>query len=297
MNGPSQPQCIDKENGTSHIIDITRRGLFVSSCTNCTFHLTGKAIKLAFSGCNNCTIKIDCSLITGITEIINSKDLTVTILADVPTLQIDGSSQIKFNLKDHKHLKNVISSQCSDISFILTNDNNQSTTHTIRLPVSKEGDVIEGIPQYITRFVDDSKTGKGLTLSTEQVVREGCGYATTQREKAIADARDARYEEVLENYLKNTIKEGTVEKKPKFGPPSARKQQGQEEKAARVVPDFTKQEEEKEEKAKEKEEEKEEDVKEEANEHKGDSESKAVGGRGILLSEVTKFKKSRLKKS
>jgi len=58
--------------------------------------------------------------------------------------------------------------------------------------------------QYITHLVK-LHNDQDFELITEHVIREGVGYATTQREKEIADARDEKNQLILLQLAGNSI--------------------------------------------------------------------------------------------
>jgi len=57
--------------------------------------------------------------------------------------------------------------------------------------------------QYVTHLVK-LHNDQDFELITERVIREGVGYATTQREKEIADARDEKNQLILRQLAENS---------------------------------------------------------------------------------------------
>eukprot|EP01088_Endostelium_zonatum_P012793 TRINITY_DN2706_c0_g1_i1.p1 TRINITY_DN2706_c0_g1~~TRINITY_DN2706_c0_g1_i1.p1 ORF type:complete len:247 (-),score=43.44 TRINITY_DN2706_c0_g1_i1:87-773(-) len=217
MFRPQTKKVIEKEIGTSHVVDLTREGLLVSACVECNLHLTGKSTKIGFLNCSNCQIKIDCDIITGIGEIINCNDLTIILCSDLPTLQIDGSNNITFSLPEgYDKLHNIVTCNTKAVTFKIPQPGEEKTKEEdyqilkLEIPESAPKEQGEVEDQYITRFTTTTSRNSNkppvVNLLTELGIREGVGYITTTREKDIADKRDARYEEAIDQYFKNTLK-------------------------------------------------------------------------------------------
>ena len=95
---------------------------------------------------------------------------------------------------------------------ILKLKNGKQETFPIQFPSAtpKEGEEEQETAQFLTRFYSNQ-------LVTERVVREGSGYATTQREKDVADEKQKRNEEKMNKMLSKafSMKSKTSSSNPK----------------------------------------------------------------------------------
>jgi hypothetical protein len=113
-----------------------------------------------------------------------------------PTIQIDKSIA-SIGFVDPEICGTIISSANSDVAVAVTQTEEPKKIECEG--VDKDSDFEMSMTQFMTRVID----GK---LTTEKVVREGNGYATTKREKDAADAKDAANAKILEKYISSMIK-------------------------------------------------------------------------------------------
>eukprot|EP01089_Gocevia_fonbrunei_P008071 TRINITY_DN1971_c0_g1_i2.p1 TRINITY_DN1971_c0_g1~~TRINITY_DN1971_c0_g1_i2.p1 ORF type:complete len:199 (-),score=36.50 TRINITY_DN1971_c0_g1_i2:73-669(-) len=176
---------IQKEKESNRTCELRNQAICIENCEECTFNLTGKAVKITIVNCKNTTIIVDAPPITGTGEIINCSSVTLHINSTIPTLQMDGSTDCIVKISTLEAVQNIFSSNSTNLSIILKSTEGSDVVHEITPgPTTPE---IVGVAQWISRFSPEG------VLSTELVVREGAGYATTKREKQIADARDERF--------------------------------------------------------------------------------------------------------
>jgi hypothetical protein len=114
-----------------------------------------------------------------------------------PTIQIDKSIA-SIGFVDPEICGTIISSANSDVAVAVT-----QTEEPTKIECEGVGDKDSDFEMSMTQFMTRVNDGK---LTTEKVVREGNGYATTKREQDAADAKDASNAKILEKYISSMIK-------------------------------------------------------------------------------------------
>jgi len=122
-------------------------------------------------------------------EVIRSPNLLLKIAVPIYTITIDKSPNVSMVMKEtrmfHKIYTNMTTAKLICREF------------TYKIEPEEDEQLLEQI-YHVTHLVN----GKPMT---EEVVREGCGYSTTAREKAINDAREARNMKILEEKLAESL--------------------------------------------------------------------------------------------
>jgi len=130
-------------------------------------------------------------------EIIGCKGLTIIANIPIHTLSVDLSVDVELNFSADTNFQSVILS-LSDRVMINVPPLESLVVNAGNLPSAPTHD--HGgrptAPQHIVQVVD----GK---LHCESVVREGSGYATTARQKAMHDAKVERDLAILRNALQS----------------------------------------------------------------------------------------------
>lgn len=92
--------------------------------------------------------------------------------------------------------------------LIKSTKNGKQISHTVEMPEEKQKgeekiqvltDSFPSVDQFVARFYSGQ-------LVIERIIREGCGYATTEREKKIADAKQKENEEKMSTLLSKSVK-------------------------------------------------------------------------------------------
>lgn len=145
---------------------------------------------MVIHNCTDLRVTIEGRVIGGVVEVIKSTRCVVGFTAAIPVVQIDGSKACALNFGAHGFGSIINAADCEELCV---------TDGTESLPIVWDAAERSPFVQFITRW-----GGQGLV--TEQVVREGGGYATTAREKQLADAKDEKNRKILENYVRGLIK-------------------------------------------------------------------------------------------
>jgi len=198
------------------------RLLYFRNCTECKFEVVGTPIKVVIDNCTNVHLMLSCgNVLTGTLEVVRCKQLMVGLQQEtsiVPTLTIDMCNDVQLVVKHRSAIRNVISaSDCSNIRVVTLSATDGTLTEVqpvvppadIRSQqliskadeggASSQADDTQTPIQFISRFSNNN------TLVTEVVVREGCGYPTTLREKKIADEKERQLSERLEKIVSESI--------------------------------------------------------------------------------------------
>jgi mono-ADP-ribosyltransferase sirtuin 6 len=172
--------------------------MMVRNCSDCSFRVTSNTVvKLVLLECENVSLIVGGRILTGVLEIINCKNVSVAIVRALPTIQIDNSQGTVLGFVAPALSGSIVASANSSLSVAPRKD---LQPERVVFGATPEGEYWQGMTQFLTRVQED------CTLLTELVVREGAGYATTQREKDAADERDAKTEAAMLKYLGTMIK-------------------------------------------------------------------------------------------
>jgi len=213
---PRPQQFITGKNNES--LEIKNSGknllLYFSNCKNCTFTISNLIAKVIIEYCSECEFIIQGTVITGTMEIIGGNSHKIYIGGLLSTTTIDGNhnSTIYF-AKPWIRQTAVYTAKCTGIVLhFLVPDveviehlnfsvDQESRSFTIQNSNQYNDDNTEQYVTHLIKLHDD----QDLELITERVIREGLGYATTQREKEIADARDEKNQLILQRLAENSM--------------------------------------------------------------------------------------------
>lgn len=170
-------------------IDVDKRPALLEKCGGNAV-LVGNPLKVVLVGCSDLRVTLRGRVIGGVVEIIQCNNTVVAFDEMCPVLQVDGSRDCIFNFGAKGFGSVINSADCQNLSI---------TDGTLSVPICWSAEEKSPYVQYLSRW-------DGGGLLTEQVVREGGGYATTQREKDLADAKDAKNQKLMENYVRTLIK-------------------------------------------------------------------------------------------
>jgi len=159
--------------------------MYFTQCTDCRYSITGKVAKVIIENCTGCTLIIVGQVATNMLEIINCSNVIVKLVSSIYTLTIDSCNTITIGI-NKTELRNVFTNRSHKVTIFGRDFNYQVPDPT-------------DDSQYVSHLVN----GK---IITERVVREGAGYCTTEREKAIADERDRRQKEMFDKIMTESIK-------------------------------------------------------------------------------------------
>ncbi len=172
--------------------------IMVRNCSDCSFRVTANTVvKMVLLECENVSVIVGGRILTGVLEIINCKNVSIAAVRALPTIQIDNSQGVVIGFVAPALSGSIVASANSSLSVAPRKDLEPERVVFGAVP---DGEYWQGMTQFLTRVQED------CTLLTELVVREGAGYATTQREKDAADARDAKTEAAMLKYLGTMIK-------------------------------------------------------------------------------------------
>jgi mono-ADP-ribosyltransferase sirtuin 6 len=183
--------------------------VFITQCVNSKIDVNSrKCCKVQIDSCKNCVITIDCVLITGTAELINCDQCIVSLngtIYDVTTVTLDQTKSTVINLMDGMNpphqIKFLSSYDCKENSVYVRK---HDITHEIEWSEDEDEEdsyISKSSIQYQSRFLDDSFS----ELASDKLLREGCGYVTTKREKEINDEKQRRIEEHMERLIEETI--------------------------------------------------------------------------------------------
>lgn len=186
----------DLSGVTKEINPETAVPVMIRNCSGCSFKLTSNVVKLVLLECTDCSVVVAGRVLTGVLEIINCSQLNVAIVKALPTIQIDKSAQVTLGFVAPSLSGNIVISANTTLSIAPRKD---LPPEAITLQ-EEATEYLQGMTQYMVRVQPD------CSLLVERVVREGNGYATTQREKDAADLKDAAAEAAIVKFLSNMIK-------------------------------------------------------------------------------------------
>ena len=198
---PQQKDEIVAENGQEkrEVAPSHPMPILIRNCSNSCFRVTNNCVvKLVLLECTNVSVIVSGRVLTGVCEIINCSGVNLAVLKALPTIQIDNSTNVSIGFVAPGLCGSVVASANCSVSIAPRKD--LPPERLVFFGVDSNNDYERSMTQFVTRIQDD------VTLLTELVVREGAGYATTQREKDAADAKDAKTEAALVAYLSKMIK-------------------------------------------------------------------------------------------
>lgn len=204
-----------KNEGSKLMLNPTHGLFYLQKCESCDYVIEGKLTKLIIEGCNNVKIKMNCMVLTGTVEVINSSNIKIDCTTLVPTMTADNVANCEIGVISTWGRKKgegaLYTSRCKDMFLVIedkvllspfTRGDVDDYNQKIKLECTEtEMDRFKskfGIVQYVTRYVNSE-------ITTELVVREGRGYATTQREKDIADKKEELLQQKLQEMLSNLV--------------------------------------------------------------------------------------------
>jgi len=194
----------NKENQSDVVIDDTKPNelLFFQNCTNSHFTVRGKLAKIIIEVSKDCHFVIEAITMTGTVEIINSNNVTVNLATEIGTITVDKTTGVNLSVTNSKKNWNT------KTSALWTNKANDITL-SLHAPFPQQiqnfghsADCISHNVNVNGNDIDQFKTHlQSGNFSTEMVVREGAGYATTEREKRENDERDTRNQIIYQQLL------------------------------------------------------------------------------------------------
>ncbi|KAH3745828.1 silent information regulator family protein [Pelomyxa schiedti] len=152
-----------------------------------------KAAKLIVENCKNTTVIIDVQLLSGTADLISLSGCTVEFRRVVPTLQIDGCTNLSVKLAGPWFT-------APGVALISAKNTN------LRLLL---GEIEYAVPDHDVQQITKLDCGR---LVTCPAVWDGAGYPTTQKEKEFQDAKMERLEQLMEERLRGLT---TISAKPK----------------------------------------------------------------------------------
>lgn len=125
----------------------------------------------------------------------NPKNTKISTKVSIPTIVLESCSKCEVEVPEgwtkamskgslYTCLSEDISITCNGKSF--------------KVDILDTGEEKEAVSQFISRFLKEG-------FRTEKVIREGGGYATTKREKDLADEKERRQMEKLNQHMSSSI--------------------------------------------------------------------------------------------
>ena len=170
--------------------------IFIEKCSGLNCKIAISSSKIILLDLKDCVIEVNQPVLTSVLEMIHCKNVTVRVQFAVETVTVDKSEYCHFSFYKSELMASLYTCQSSDISV---SPSFSSPKFNVVSSEYFEVDPDAGIPQFISRF---TTTGQ---LATEVVIREGVGYATTKREKDIADARQEFLASKLSEIVSSSI--------------------------------------------------------------------------------------------
>jgi len=192
--------------------------IYLSHCNQGSYKCLGKLAKFIVEGCSDCKINLDCLILTGTVEVINSKNIVLEMKSIVPTIVVEKTQGCQLNVPTgwgkSKGQGSLFTSSCQDISVVSDGKTYQVQTpdETTILVPEKTNIVV----QYISRFFKNE-------LNTEVVIREGGGYATTVAEKELADKKLEADLKILKEVMAAAAQKRIPQQKPQTKKPTSKK--------------------------------------------------------------------------
>lgn len=172
--------------------------VYLENCSNMECVVDCMCAKIILHKLKDCKVSVRYDILTSCLEMIHCENVTVEVFCSTRTISIDNSSSCSLHFMKAGLMGSVYTCSVNDIKIAPFS----ATKPDFILPVIiSGGDETEegGLRQYITRM------NTGNTLLTEEVIREGVGYATTVREKTAADEKEQKLLAALERVLVNDI--------------------------------------------------------------------------------------------
>jgi hypothetical protein len=128
--------------------------VYISKCEDCNYTIVKKATKVVIDACTNTTIHLKTSLITGYLEVINSKNVTVQLDEQIPTITVDITNGCKLEFKDILCMRDVYTAKCNDVTICFKEGSQQEYLVPVDLELVKreEWEANQCIPFEINRF-------------------------------------------------------------------------------------------------------------------------------------------------
>jgi len=194
---------VDQQSGQNVKLDgySIKDLLYIKHSNNSVFDLSNKCTKLIIERCDNLVLNINAGILTSTLEIIECTNVTLNVSVPIFTMQVDNSTSVSAVFNSDKLLKNIVWN-CTNELYIEVKENGG-----LKYAIDTGVDIIKTqFPdmdltpvQFITHFVDGQ-------LETEMVIREGAGYATTEREKKIMDEKLEKNMKIMQDFLNKLIK-------------------------------------------------------------------------------------------
>jgi len=169
--------------------------IFINNCEDCIVSVTVKAVKITISHSKNTIINLEntANLLSGTIELINCEKVTILTKISIPTIQIDNCKDCKLTCADKNYFKLIVSSNCQGTTVIQFN-----VTSVIPQLSDLKTESDPAISQLITFW----KSGE---IRTEMLIREGQSGFAPASIHAENQARDAKLDAAIENYIKNSL--------------------------------------------------------------------------------------------
>jgi len=171
--------------------------IYIEKCKNINFNINISSTKIVFHNIKNANISINSNVITNYIELIHCNNITIESNVPLYTITIDNCNNCCIQFKESSLMKNIFTCNSNNTSIGIIDINLLSTINEIIDNDNEEDNesTYSNTPnQFISRFYDNK-------IITDRVIREGAGYATTVKEKRIADEK----QEFLMNALSKLI--------------------------------------------------------------------------------------------
>ena len=165
--------------------------LFVNDCSRVECEINSVCAKVILHRVKDSHVFLRGSILTSCLEVIECENVEFHFSKPVLTVTIDLSQRCLLVYQRTEDFCDVFSSASEGIAVVLESQEPMVIEPSSESLAVEPGDAT---PQFITRYLADS-------LTTELVVREGAGYATTAREKKAADEKQAALEQQLMRML------------------------------------------------------------------------------------------------
>lgn len=96
--------------------------LFLKNCKNYELNLEGKAAKVMCENCVNLTISLTDPLVSGVLEIFKCSQICVRMTGscEIPTFHIEDADNVKIEVPDKLHIRNIFFQQSSNLEIMLS---------------------------------------------------------------------------------------------------------------------------------------------------------------------------------
>jgi len=184
--------------------DVVSKGslVFLEKCFDMECVIDCVPAKIIMHELKNCKVIVRNDILTSCLEMIHCENVTLESHSCIRTLSIDQSQSCILKFHSTRLMGSIYSCGVTNLMINPSFGTKPDALMPVTFESSKNSDDSEqeeqSIKQYISRLY-------GHSLLTEEVIREGVGYATTVREKTQADEKEEKLLAALEKIILKDI--------------------------------------------------------------------------------------------